>query len=122
MTVDRLKEKLSSGAADFVRFGLVGISNSAVDFGVTNLLVLTFKAKSSLSLMAISFVACALATLNSYLLNRKWTFRRSGPARRASEVSQFFAVALMAMLVNTSIFLFVTKYAPDRLAIVTWRR
>lgn len=117
MTVDRLKEKLSSGAADFVRFGLVGISNSAVDFGVTNLLVLTFKAKSSLSLMAISFVACALATLNSYLLNRKWTFRRSGPARRASEVSQFFAVALMAMLVNTSIFLFVTKYAPDRLAI-----
>jgi len=67
--------------------------------------------------MAISFVACALATLNSYLLNRKWTFRRSGPARRASEVSQFFAVALMAMLVNTSIFLFVTKYAPDRLAI-----
>ncbi len=117
MTVDRRKERLRSGAGDFVRFGLVGISNSLVDFGVTNLLVLTFQARSSLSLMAISIVACALATLNSYLLNRKWTFRRSGPARRAGEVSQFFAVALMAMLVNTSIFLFVTKYSPDRLAI-----
>ena len=117
MPADGLREKLRSGAADFVRFGLVGVSNSAVDFGVTNLLVLTFNAKNSLSLMAISVVACALATLNSYLLNRSWTFRMSGPARRAGEVSQFFAVALMAMLVNTSIFLFVTKYAPDRLAV-----
>lgn len=114
MTISRTG-KLWENATQFVRFAVVGVSNTVVDFGVTNLLVLAFNTRTSSALLAVSVIACTVATFNSYLWNRNWTFRVTSAARRRVELSKFFGIALLAMVVNTSTFLFVVRYLPDRL-------
>jgi putative flippase GtrA len=106
-------DRIRRTGAQFLRFMTVGATNTLVDIVVTNVLVLLLKPQVSLTLMMISVTACALATLNSYALNRRWTFRHvlgQAPSRAAY---RFFAVALLSMAVNTSTFLFWMKYLPD---------
>ena len=100
-----------------IRFAMVGGINTAIDFAVTNALVLLLRPQGSLALMAISLTACGIATLNSFFLNRGWTFR--DPARQAGRgtMGRFLAVSAVSMAVNTSVFLFVAKYLPDRVAV-----
>jgi putative flippase GtrA len=97
-----------------VRFALVGFSNSAVDLGITNLLALLTAARSEVALLLISIVACSTATLNSYLLNRRWTFRDADGKPVPGSVPRFAAVAALSMVVNSSVFLFLAKYLPTQ--------
>jgi putative flippase GtrA len=55
----------------FVKFGIVGISNTLLTFAVYTLLLKGF-GMWYLAASAIGFVA---GTINSFLLNRRWTFR-----------------------------------------------
>jgi putative flippase GtrA len=58
------------------RYMLVGLANNAVAFGTLNLCLLLFASRSRGSLVLYSSAAYLLSTVNSYLLNRRWTFRR----------------------------------------------
>ena len=85
------------------RFGLVGASNTGIDFIITNLLFFLFLPKTSSALFAISAVACTVAAANSYLLNSRWTFqsKNSTPVH----IPRFAAVAVLGLLVNSSVFM-----------------
>lgn len=99
---------ISKVIGQFARFGLVGVINTGIDFGLTNILFLLFRPDGNLGLVLISTVACAIAAVNSYLMNSRWTF-----ADRVDEPLAFLRFALVALLglvVNTTVFLFVTKY------------
>ncbi len=109
--------RLRRTGAQFLRFSMVGASNTLVDVAATNALVLLVRPQSGVTLMLISVAACALATLNSYALNRRWTFRHPTGEVPDRAVAKFFAVALLSMAVNTSTFLFFMKYLPDLLAL-----
>lgn len=110
---DQASGSLRSGMIQILRFGGVGVANTAIDFAITNLLVALMHPQGAPLLMAISLVACGAATLNSYLLNRRWTFRSDGAAGGGAG-ARFFAFAALSMIVNTSVFLFVMKYLPER--------
>jgi putative flippase GtrA len=97
-----------------VRFALVGFSNTAVDLGVTNLLVVLTAARSEIALLLISVVACSAATCNSYMLNRRFTFRDADGIPVPGSVARFAAIAVLSMVVNTSVFLFLAKYLPTQ--------
>ena len=94
------------------KFGLVGFINTGVDFLVTNLLFWFFKPKSMFGLMLISIFAICAAAVNSYILNKFWTFNKK-TKMKISEIYRFSLVTFLGMLVNTSIFLFASKYLAE---------
>lgn len=113
MKGERLRWLLKN-AWQFIRFALVGACNTLVDFAVTNLLVLAFHPRTGLGYLLVSLTACAVATLNSFFMNQRWTFRTASgePARGA--LSKFYLVAGVSLLINTSVFLFFVRFLPSR--------
>src|SRR5437899_3112130 len=55
----------------FVKFGIVGVSNTLLTFAVYTLLLKAF----GVWYLAASAIGFAVGTVNSFLLNRRWTFR-----------------------------------------------
>ena len=84
----------------FIRFGIVGIIGSVVDFGVFNLLasVLGFPAIWS------SVVSFSLAVVNNYIWNRLWTFPETRNRPVAKQLTKFVLVSLVGLAIRTPLF------------------
>ncbi len=102
----RLKKQLS-------RFGLVGVSNTAIDFLITNILFLVFLPSSPLSLFTISAVAGASAACNSYYLNSRWTFQSNNTSKQT--IPKFAMVSALGLVVNSAIFMSIVTSLPEKL-------
>jgi putative flippase GtrA len=57
----------------FVKFGIVGISNTLIAFSVYTILLKVF----GVWYVAASGIGFAVGAINGFLLNRRWTFRES---------------------------------------------
>jgi putative flippase GtrA len=55
----------------FVKFGVVGVSNTLLSFGVYTVLLKVV----GVWYLAASAIAFAIGAINGFLLNRRWTFR-----------------------------------------------
>ncbi|MCX6235240.1 MAG: GtrA family protein [Bacteroidetes bacterium] len=80
----------------FIRFGVVGISGMAVDFGMTYLCKEIIRIPKYIA-NAIGFT---LAASTNYILNRIWTFQSQDPAILI-EYSKFFIVSVIGLGINT---------------------
>lgn len=87
----------------FVKFGLVGVSNTAITFTVFTLLLKVF----GVWYLAASAIGFAMGATNGFLLNRRWTFSEHvgdslTPVRWAIVQSSGLAVneALLFVLVD----------------------
>ncbi len=79
----------------FVKFGIVGATNTAWDFGVYYVLtrgVFGF----SLHFLTANIIAFSVSVMNSYLLNRTWTFR-STDTRHHVLFTKFLTVNLVTL-------------------------
>ncbi|SDT17263.1 Putative flippase GtrA (transmembrane translocase of bactoprenol-linked glucose) [Paenibacillaceae bacterium GAS479] len=81
-----------------IKYSLTGVMNTAVDYAIFALLNAVFGMHY---LLAQTF-SYALATVNSYVVNRKWTFRRTGRAKR-DELLKFLAVNALMFGLSTAI-------------------
>ncbi len=81
--------------SQLIKFSLVGLVNTAIHFAVFMWL---YQYLNVYHLIA-STAGFILAVMNSYLLNKMWTFKVSGTLVR-HEFSRFFLVSLIALLVN----------------------
>ena len=72
------KEKLATraGLAQFLRFGLVGVANTATSYLVIRLLA------EPLGVPAASAIGYAAGVVQSFVLNRFWTFSNTRPRKR----------------------------------------
>ena len=77
-------------ALQWSRFAAVGVSNTALSTVVFGLLV-----RAGLHYVPASAVAFSLGALNSYVLNRRFTFRSHAP--RAPELGRFALVQLVGL-------------------------
>jgi len=114
------KQNILKLVAQLWKFGLVGFLNTGVDFLITNLLFWLFMPKNMFGLMLISIFAIFAAAVNSYFLNKFWTFSKKDEkksAMKANEIYKFCIVTFMGMVVNTSIFLFASKYLSELFSI-----
>lgn len=109
------------------KFGLVGILNTAIDFGVVNAFILvTGIADSSriavsfvtpLILVEVSFitlfkaVSFTAAVINSYFWNKFWTFGQAGQAK-AREFSAFLFVSIVGFGINLGTATLVINFFP----------
>jgi putative flippase GtrA len=80
-----------------IRFCAVGMANTAVDFGVFCLL--TLGGMPFLPAQAFSYTA---GIANSFILNRKWTFRIRRKAN-TPELMKFLLVNVFSLLVSSGL-------------------
>jgi putative flippase GtrA len=85
-----------------VRFGIVGVCNTAIDVLVLNLLLWSFPTQNMHLLLLYNSLAFISGTCNSYIFNKYWTFRhRQRPT--GSELSRFAIVNGVGFLCNNGI-------------------
>ena len=58
-----------------VKFGIVGVLNTVVDFAILNFLMWAFKINSGTWMIVFNITAFSAAVINSYIWNRFWTFK-----------------------------------------------
>lgn len=95
------------GVRQFIKFGLVGLSSTAIDWSIFYLLNSFF----GLYYLIAKVLSFSVAVINSYAWNRRWTFCSQNP-HRTKEFSQFLTVALVGLSLNTFImYLVVTVFS-----------
>lgn len=82
----------------FLRFCIVGVSGTVIDFGLTWLCKEVFKIPKFIA-NAIGFV---VAATNNYILNRIWTWGSTND-QVGVEYTKFFVVSLIGLGINTLI-------------------
>ena len=75
-----------------LKFGLIGLLNTAVDFGVFTLLTEAFKLDSIIS----HIISYSCGVINSFYFNRFWTFQKRGRIHPA-EFIRFVFVNLISL-------------------------
>lgn len=88
----------------FLKFGLVGVTGTILDFGITYL------AKEKLKWNKYLANSCGfvIAVSNNYYLNRIWTFKNTDPDI-GWQFSKFMTVALVGLLLNNLIIYLLTE-------------
>lgn len=90
--------------AQLVRFGVVGCSNTALSWCAYALLV-----SAGVGVLLASAIAWTLGAVNSFVLNRRWTFRSRG--RWAPEFVRFGAVQTAGLAVDVALLAALTRDA-----------
>ncbi|MBS1558005.1 MAG: GtrA family protein [Bacteroidetes bacterium] len=85
----------------FLKFGLVGISGMAVDFGITYLA----KEKIRINKYAANTLGFFCAASSNYIFNRLWTFESSDPAIAFQYIKFLSLAGVGVLLSNTIIYL-----------------
>ena len=94
----------------FVKFGIVGVSNTLISFAVYTLLLKAF----GVWYVAASGIGFAVGAVNGFLWNRAWTFR--GHVGDALTPVRWFVVQSCGLLVNLGlVYLFVDGVGLDEL-------
>jgi putative flippase GtrA len=97
----------------FMKFILVGFLNTAVDFGILNLLMVIFRVYAGWSFSLFKAISFSCAVTNSYFLNKFWTFQKEDKAK-IQEFSKFLIISIIALLINVSLSSFlVNKIGPQ---------
>lgn len=90
----------------FLKFGVVGVSGTVVDFGITWLL----KEKAKLNKYLANGIAYMCGATSNYFLNRYWTFNDHSP-EMLTQYLKFLGVSAIGLGLNTLvIYILVTRF------------
>ena len=85
----------------FLKFATVGMLGTVIDFGGLNLLILNL----GFSKVLAKTCSFTVAVINSFILNRLWTFREARDRPIGPLLVQFSLVSVGGLLLNQAIFL-----------------
>ena len=101
-----MDERLNRSGKQFVKFAVVGAIRTVVNLAVLKLpLLLWGRFNESTPFVVEAFasgLAFAVAVVNNYLLNRRWTFRSSGTM--STEFIKFLVVSICGLVLNELVF------------------
>lgn len=90
-----------------IRFVIVGVLNTIIDFGLINLLSIF-----GLNLIVANTFSTGTAMLFSFFVNKKWTFNADG--NYIKQIVLFFIFTAIGIWVIQNLFLYlITKYIPS---------
>lgn len=95
---------MGKNMVQLIKFGLVGGVNTAIDFGMFTLL--SWTGIPYLIAQCLSFLC---GNLNSYFMNRKWTFQRTRGGSRG-EGLKFMSISLLSLLLTSSLLVLIHQY------------
>lgn len=90
------------------KFGLVGVLNTAIDFGILNFLILQTNFTQGGGIGLINVPSFSAAIINSYFWNRKWVFEGA----KQGNFFTFVAVTVIGLLINTTVVIVITTFIP----------
>lgn len=93
-----------------LKFGSVGIINTLIDLAVFTLL-----AALGVSAVPAQIISYSCGVLNSYYMNRRWTFHKE--RRSSGQAMRFVAVNLAALAVTTVLLMILHTYTPFSLLV-----
>lgn len=113
-------QALPSGARQFLKFATVGAMNTAIDWSLAFFLTFYTPLPRVLGAGLVSLTGVPIrpevaavwltkllssgtATVNSFIWNRRWTFRVRGKQARARQFAKFVTVNVIGMLLNSTI-------------------
>ena len=97
------------GVRQFIKFGIVGASSAIIDWSIFYLLNLTF----GVYYLIAKVLSFSVAVINSFICNRRWTFRSQDPNRR-KEFTKFLIIATVGLSINTLIMYIVVSVFGQR--------
>lgn len=95
---------MHSTTYQFLKFAIVGVLNTIIDFSVLNVLISFFGLQQGDSRYALyKSISFIVAVLNSFLFNKLWVFRKTGiyTSDTKKELSTFFGVSIIGLVINT---------------------
>ena len=91
---------------EFLKFAVVGILGTIVDFGVYALLTRVF----DVYYIWATSVSVFLAIINNFLLNKHWTFNKGESGKAKEESIKFFIVSIANYFLNIGITYFIVEF------------
>jgi putative flippase GtrA len=83
-----------------IRFAIVGLSGTFVDFGFFNLFSIVF----SIPVILSSILSFSIAVINNFSWNRIWTYPESKAKKLWPQFIKFALVSVMGLAIRTPIF------------------
>ncbi|MDW8106973.1 MAG: GtrA family protein [Armatimonadota bacterium] len=124
-------QALPLGVRQFLKFATVGVTNTAIDWGLAffltyytplprllggafvNLTGLPFRPEAA-AVWFTKVISSGTATINSFIWNRRWTFCIRNKHARMRQFAKFVVVNIIGMLLNSTITtLLVRPFLPD---------
>ncbi len=99
--VSCLKEKILA-IYQLGKFVLVGTLNTFIDLGILNLLILISGIASGWYYSIFKGASFIIATCNSYLWNKFWSFEKK-TKMAGKEFLQFFIISIIGLLINVGV-------------------
>lgn len=96
--------------AQLSKFAAVGFLNTAIDFGVLNLLSAATGVTSGFIVGGVNAPGFGVAVINSYFWNKFWVFR--GREEAVRDFPKFIAVSVAGLLLNSGVIVLLTTYVP----------
>lgn len=78
------------------KFGLVGVLNTAIDFGILNFLSVYTGTTSGVGLIPIKAASFSIALVNSYFWNKGWVFE----GKKGANPVSFVIVSVIGIFIN----------------------
>lgn len=105
----------------FRKFLFVGVANTIIDIFILNLLMFASGIYIGFYLIIFNTISYSLGTINSYILNKKWTFKDASKSY-SHQFAVFLTVSLIGMILNNAIMYSLTTYMSPAFGFewVTW--
>jgi len=100
-------------AYQFGKFVIVGFLNTAIDFGVLNIISMSSGVTAGFLIGGVNIPGFILAATNSYFWNKFWVFGGSSKESEKKDYSDFFTfflVVLIGLFINGGIVILVTTF------------
>lgn len=108
--LSNLISKKISFFRQFGRFVAVGFLNTAIDFGVLNVLSALSGITSGFIIGGVNIPGFSIAVVNSYLWNKLWVFSSKEKENLFHDMPKFLAITIVGLLLNSGIVILATTY------------
>jgi putative flippase GtrA len=105
---DKFESKHGHLVGQFLRFAVVGVINTGLDWGILFGLSKLTGVTSGNGIIPLNIISFSVAVINSYFLHMHWSFADKEGHEEGRKFVKFLAVNLIGLFVNTVIVRFVT--------------
>lgn len=104
------KPKAKKEAKRFIKYGIVGILGTIIDFGILNFFIFAVGWSTPFGKLAANVISTGVAIISNFVCHRAWTFPESQSRKKRTQLVQFTVVSLVGLLLNTAVFYLASHY------------